>query len=180
MTLKTGLVAATLVVCSIGCDKKEQDSALSQGQAVVSKAADLAGNAWKAASEQANKVSADSGKSAIEAAKVQMEAARDKLSQIKAPSNLDGLKMDSVKEQIQRLQAALTIQHIKEAMDRRVKIVMQMKDNAEKTADDVKAKLAAADKEYKDLQQKLDSAQSTYNSASNKIDEVEKKLQGVN
>jgi len=47
MKLGMGLTAAAFAVVMAGCDKKDQDAALSQGRTVVSRAADLAGSAWK-------------------------------------------------------------------------------------------------------------------------------------
>ena len=171
--------AACLIVLATGCEKKDQDAALAQGQVAFSKAKQMAGGFWKSACAEADKLSADSGKSALESAKTQLESARDRLSHIQAPSELDGLKMDSVKEEIQRLQAALTVQNIKEETDRRVKDAMTWKENAEKTVDEVKAKLAQADAEYQDLQKKLHDAQATYDDASTKVKETTQKIQSL-
>ncbi len=55
------------------------------------------------------------------------------MSHIKAPTEIQGLKLDSVKDQIQRLQAALTIKNLKSQMDKRVEDAQKMKDNAEKS-----------------------------------------------
>jgi len=101
------------------------------------------------------------------------------MSHMQAPSSLDGLKLDAVKEQIQRLQAALTVRHLKDALDRRVKLAMEMKENAERSVDDVKAKLSQTNAEYQDLQKKLDDAKATYDSASEKVKEADKKLQSL-
>ena len=106
MKVRTGLAAAALLACSLACEKKDQDAAMAQGRVFASKAQDMAGSAWKSVSEQAQKLSADSGKSAIGSAKSQLESLRDRMSHTKAPTEIEGLKLDTVKEEIQRLQAA--------------------------------------------------------------------------
>jgi chromosome segregation ATPase len=177
MKLAIGVVVAAIVFLSAGCDKKDQDAALDQGRFAMSKAADFASGAWKSACDQAHSLSADSGKSAIESAKAQLEGVRKKMSGIKAPTSLDSLKLDSVKEEIARLQAALTIKNLKAQLDERVEIAKKLKDNAEKSYDDVKGKLEHADAEYQDLQKKLSDAQTAYDGASEKIKETTQKLQ---
>jgi chromosome segregation ATPase len=179
MKLITSLSVAVLVAGLTGCDHKDEDAALAQGRSVFSKAVDLAGGAWKSACDRAQKLSANSGKSTIEAAKSQLEAVQEKMSHIKAPSNLDGLKLDSVKEEIQRLQAALTVKNLKEQMDERVKDAMKLKENAEKSAKDVQDRLAQADAQYQDLNKRLDEAQSAYNSAAAKVKDTTEKIKSL-
>jgi chromosome segregation ATPase len=101
------------------------------------------------------------------------------MSKIKAPSTLDGLKLDSVKEEIDRLQAALTLKNLKDQMDTRVSDAMKLKENAEKNYQDVKEKLALADADYQDLQKKLATAQAAYDGTSEKIRETSKRIQSL-
>ena len=179
MRKELGMAAAALLLFSVGCDKKSQDAGLAQGQAAVAKAGDLAGTAWKSAKDQAARLTSDSGKSAIEAAEAQLVALRDKLSSIKTPSVLDSLRLDSIKEEIQRLQAALELQNLKKEMDIRVKNAMTMKGNAEKSYHDVRNKLTQVDAEYQDLQKKLHSAESAYDNAAEKVKETTQKIQAL-
>jgi len=181
MTLKRNhaLSGLLLVALFTGCDKKDQDAALDQSRAVVAKAADFASGAWRSAVEKANKLSANSGTPAIEAAKSQLEAVQKKMTQIKAPSSLDDLKLDSVKDQIERLEAALNVKKLKAEMDARVDDAMKAKDNAQKSIHDVRDKLAQADAEYQDLQKKLHDAQAVYDSASDKVKQTTDKLQSL-
>ena len=171
------LSSLALLALTAGCDQKDQDNAMAQGRTAMSKAADFASGAWKSACEKANKLTEDSGKPALESAKAQLEAARDKLSKIKTPTSVDDLKLDSVKGQIDRLEAALSVQKLKAEMNARVDDAMKAKDNAVKTVDDAKAKLEAADAQYRGLQRKLDAAQSAYDSASEKVKEASQRIQ---
>lgn len=179
MRLGTGLSAIALIALAVGCDKKDQDSALEEGKVAVSKATDFASGAWKSACDQASKVSADSGKTAIESAKSQLEAVRDKMSAIKAPAGMDSLRLDSVKAEIERLGAALTVKNLKDQLDSRVKEAMKLKENAEKNYQDASNKLQQADAEYQDLQRKLAAAQAVYDGAVDKAKEAAKRIQSL-
>ncbi len=172
MKLKFGFAALLMAALLGGCSKQQQDAALSQGQAALSKAEGLAGGAWKSAVNQAQKLSADSGRPALQAAEKQLEAARDKLSGIKAPAIADKLKLDSVKAEIDRLESAMSVQRMKAALDQRVKIAMGLKENAQKSYETVKEGLERADAEFRDLQSKLKSAQDSYDQASKKVQET--------
>ncbi len=145
MKSKMSLAAIALMALSMGCEKKDQDAAMAQGRMFASKAQDMAGSAWKSVSEQAQKLSADSGKSAIESAKSQLESVRDRMSHIKAPTEIEGLKLDTVKDEIQRLEAALTIKNLKSQMDKRVEDAQKMKDNAQKSVQEIRDKLSQAE-----------------------------------
>jgi chromosome segregation ATPase len=179
MNSKIGCFICLTAIVLVGCEKKDQDAAMAQGQLIASKAQTIAGNAWQSARDAASKLSADSGSAALQSAKSQMEALQGKLSQVKAPTGLDGLKLDSVKEEIQRLEDALNIQKLKTEMDEKVREASNAKENAEKTADDVREELRRADAEYRDLQDKLNRAQSAYNDASQRAQDAAKKVLDV-
>jgi len=132
MKLQISLLAACCGLIVVGCEQKDQDAALAQGQAVVSKAQTMAGSAWKSVSDEASKLSPDSGKQALESATKQMEGLKDKMSQIKAPTGLDSLKLESVKAEIERLRAALDLQKLKAELDERVVTAKKLKENTEK------------------------------------------------
>jgi len=176
MNKKILILALAAVTIIGGCDQKQQDDAIAQGRVAVNKAGDAVGKAWTATVDEANKLTDGSASRELEAAKSSLESMRDKMSKIKAPTSLDDLKLDSVKEEIGRLQAALTVQNLKADMDARVKDAMQAKENAEKSFDDVKAKLQQADSQYRGLQEKLNQAQKMYDSASDKVKEISDKV----
>ncbi|MDR3689809.1 MAG: hypothetical protein P4L46_10555 [Fimbriimonas sp.] len=172
------LTGATLCLLLLGgCEQKDQDAALAQGRAAVNKATELAGSAWKSATDAASKLSADSGRAALESAKANLVGMQGKLAELKSKSGIDGLKLDAIKDQIKRLDAALNLQKIKSEIDAKVDDAKKAKDNAEKSVDDVKAKLDAADAEYRSLQKKLADAQAAFDDASQKVKDSTKKVE---
>ena len=138
---KAAPVLIVLAIGVAGCDQKQQDQALAQGKAAMSTAAGFASKAWQSASKQAANINLDSAKPAIESAKSSLESVKTKLSEIKAPTSLDSLKLDSVKDQLQRLEAALNIKKLQKEMDDKVAEAKKVQDNATKSVQDVREKL---------------------------------------
>ncbi len=171
------VVGLCLIGLAGGCEQKDQDAALAQGKIALNTAEAFAGDAWKSACESANKLTADSGRPALESAANQLQGIESQIKQLKDRSRLDDLKLEDVKRQLQRIQAAMNVQSIRAQIDERVESAKRAKDNAEKSYDDVKAKLDEADREYKGLQQKLGEAQDVLDSATAKVKETSKKVQ---
>lgn len=152
----------------VGCTPQERDDAIAQGARVGKEAAgrvaDAATRAWKAASEQASKLTPDSAAAALENAKDSMEHAVAELK--------PGERLDAARAEIDRLRAALDLQKLRKEADEKIAEAQQVKENAGKSIEDVKAKLDAADQAYQDLKARLDSAEQAYDAAAKKADEA--------
>jgi DNA repair exonuclease SbcCD ATPase subunit len=165
-------------VLLVGCTPQDRDSAFNQGadlgRKAAGKAVAFAGDAWKAAAERASKLSPESASDALESAKASLEKAKAELK--------PGERLEAAEAEIARLRAALDMQKLRRELDEKVTRAQQLKENAGKTVDDVRAKLEAADKAYQDLNSKLTEAQRTYedaaSTASRAKEAIEKKLGG--
>lgn len=172
-----GSLTVTAFLC--GCAQKTQDAALEQGRVAFAKASDFATGAWKSACDSADKLSADSGRPALAAAQSQLESAKAKLEEMKDRSPLEGVKMESVQAEIERIRAALDLQKLKAEMDERVESARKAKENAEKNVQDVRDNLVEADANYRDLQKKVGVAQALYDSAAEKVKSAGERLQSL-
>lgn len=121
---------------------------------------------WTNVQSQASRWTADTSKEALEAGKDKLIDLQSEIANAKLPPEVERIKMDSVKVELQKVGAALDMRKIQEDLDKRVRQAQSLKENAGKTVDEIKADLSKADDAYRDLQQRLASAQQVYEETS--------------
>ena len=87
---------AALIGASAGCKSEDQDRVVAQGKQAFASAKSAIGGAFGSLMSQAQKLDAHSPEQALTAARDKAAELQKKLSDIKAPSNLDSLNLEAV------------------------------------------------------------------------------------
>jgi len=171
-------VACAAIGITVGCKQEDQDKIVAQGKQAISSAEKAVGDAVGSLMSQVSNIDWKSSSEAIEKAKRKALDVEKSLNEIHAPTSIDQLHLEAVKEQVTRLEAALTVKNLQSEWDAAVKKAGEGKDLAEDRVKEVGEKLRETDREFRDLDDKLQSAKKAYQAASDKVDETLSKVRG--
>lgn len=161
-------VVPLLIAWCVGC-QQAVDEVQNAGNRVARNAQHAFSESMNQIQHEADQASDKSSKESLDALKTKLEQAKETISNAKVP---DQLKLDSIKAQLEKVDAAAEVRAIREKLDKKVHEAMELKDNAGKTYNDVRSKLEEADRSFRQLSDKLDDAKSTYSAAEKTVKET--------
>jgi hypothetical protein len=164
--------AALLLVLTTGCKPEEQDRFVADGREAVEGASSALKSACGSLAEEAQKLNSRSSADALEAARRKAGELQAKLSEIKAPTELESLRLDALKEQVQRLDAAIMAQSIRQRWEAALRQANQGKELVAKDVDKARLTLREADTSFKALDDRLLEAERAYKNACNRLSEA--------
>jgi chromosome segregation ATPase len=175
--MKRLLVLTPLLLVLAGCnDRDETDVKLNAAVAFAS-AREALGTAWNSVAAEASKVTANSSKAALEQAKKQTAHLQAELSKIEIKNPLTEAQMSAAKEQMAKIQAALTLKNLQAESESAVQNAIATGKIAQQKYEDASKQLAQLDESYRDLKTRLDSAQTMYDNASSALNGAMAKVQ---
>lgn len=166
------IAAVVSVVLGAGCKSEDQDRVVEQGRHAFESAKSSLSDAFASLERQWQKLDLHSSSDALAAAHDKAVELEKQLANVKAPSSVQSLHLEAVKAQIDRLEAAITVQKLQAEWDAAVKKAAEGKDLAQEKIAETSKTLRDADANFKALDDKLSAAKKAYQTAADKVSET--------
>jgi small-conductance mechanosensitive channel len=171
-------VCAALAAVIAGCKDEDQERVVEEGRKAIAGAESVLGDALGSLMKEAQELDWHSSEQALSAARDKALDLEKRLANIKAPSNLDAIRLEEVKAEVARLQAACTVQNLQRQWDAAAEKAAEGKHLAQEKAGEAGNALREADRDFRDLDDKLNAAKKAYGEASDKVAELVTKVKG--
>lgn len=167
------------IVCAVGCKPEQRDDLTAKGQEALTSAGSAIKSACGSLAEEARKLNSHSSEEALRSARDRAGELVGKLSKIEAPSELERLRLDSLREQVSRLDSALTAQNLRRQWEAALKEANHGKEMAAKDLEEARRALRDKDGSFKALDDRLLEAERAYKNACNRLSEAMAKEDAV-
>ena len=164
------LALASVVGCQEQEDKKPDLA--KQGQEMVSKMKDQVTSSLQ-------QVGRDAKEDVLRAARAKAIELQGQLSDIKVPTKLQELQLDTVNAQITKIDALLEEKSLQDRLDDAQNQAQEAKANMDKGVKDAQAAYEKAQATAKELSDNIAKAQETYQDASSKFEEYMKQVRSL-
>lgn len=154
-----------IALVAFGCNDRDATDVKLNAAVALASAREAVATAWNSAMTEAGKVTSNSSKAALEQAKEQTARLQSELSKIEIRNPIDQAQMDAAQQQMEKIQAALTVKNLREQSENAVQNAIATGKIAQQKYEDASRQLAELDANYRDLKERLDSAQATYDRA---------------
>ena len=165
--MKTWILLSATLVFAVGCNDRDRTDVELNAAVAWTSAREAVSTAWSSMSKEAAKITADASKSTLEAVRRQAESAQDRLSKMDLKNPFEVAQMDVAKGQIEKVDAAMTLQDLQEQSKLAVQKAIESGRLVQQNYEEASKRLAEMDATYRSLQDKLVVAQGTYEQASN-------------
>lgn len=160
-----------LALAIVGCNERDRSDAQMNAGIALATAKNAASIAWRSFSDEASKVTAESGRPALEKAKQQTAEWQRELSKVKIESPLTKAQADAARAQMAKIQAALNLQNLQAQSKEMVEKATQSGKVAKQGFEDASRKLAEIDEGYKNLRARTEDARAAYDQAAKRLRE---------
>lgn len=160
-----GVVVAAVVALALGCTPEDREGAVAKARGAIKSACD-------SLTSEAQKLNSHSPEKALVAAKEKAQDLQKQLSEIKTPTPIESLHLETVREQIQRLDAAINAQAIRRQWETVLKEANRGKELAAGDIEKARRSLRDTNPQFKELDDKLLEAERAYKNAGNRLSEA--------
>jgi hypothetical protein len=134
---------------------------------------------WHAVVSEAQRLTQTSSLEELSHARSQAVRVRDRLLVVRAPDELDRLRMTALEAQIARLDAAIEFTAIQSELDKQTQEALTLRANSRRSPEEMRALLRESDDAFATLEDQLRAAERNYRLGTNRVRDAIAQVKGL-